>query len=61
MSSRYDRYDRENERYAERRSESEYYLRSRGYKDNGNGVYTNDNPFSDTVWIDKDGRISHSM
>lgn len=51
MSSRYDRYDRENERYAERRSESEYYLRSRGYKDNGNGFYTNDNPFSDTVYL----------
>lgn len=34
---------------------------SRGYRDNGNGFYTNDNPFSDTVWVDKDGRISHSM
>lgn len=37
MSSRYDRYDRENEKYAERRSESEYYLKSRGYKDYLNG------------------------
>ena len=43
------------------KDESEYYLKSRGYKNNGNGFYTNDNPFSDTVWVDKDGRISHSM